>query len=379
MFKLNKIQADENGFASIVIALILIVVLGLLTVGFAQLARQEQQNALTNQLSNQAFDAAESGVNDAYADIQSGVINSQTASLTQCMNNGGTGINAINTPNARILNDQIDSQHDIGYSCVLADIDPSDLHFDVNTGHSATITMVTEGQPLSSLVIAWNSTDGHGYSDSAPPNTMTGFLPANIWDDAAHNYDGVLETSITPLGLGNNLTTATMDNDTFETIGYPVVTVLGNQTDGPDYVPQSQNPNTAPNQAPITPSMCNHSYCTAYGFGIHNLPTNYGPSTPTTKYYYLLRIADFYDDSDIVVTGVKADGSTAHFYDSEALIDVTGHAHNVVKRIQVYVPLTQEAQLPLAALNAKNICKQFTTDPKAGETGPPYDNGGSCN
>ena len=60
---------NEEGFASIVIALILIIVLSLLTIGFAQLARREQQTALSKQLANQAQYAAESGINDAYYDL----------------------------------------------------------------------------------------------------------------------------------------------------------------------------------------------------------------------------------------------------------------------------------------------------------------------
>src|SRR4051794_12557602 len=54
----------EDGFASIVIALVMITVLALITVSFAQLARREQQSALSKQLASQANYAVESGIND---------------------------------------------------------------------------------------------------------------------------------------------------------------------------------------------------------------------------------------------------------------------------------------------------------------------------
>ena len=58
-------QPDQRGFAAIVVALVLILVLSLLTIGFAELMRHEQRSALDKQLSSQAYYAAESGVNDA--------------------------------------------------------------------------------------------------------------------------------------------------------------------------------------------------------------------------------------------------------------------------------------------------------------------------
>src|SRR5580658_8830161 len=85
MHKRNKIATDEKGFASIVIALILIIVLALLTVAFAQLARREQADALDKQLAVQANYAAETGINDAYTYIEdNGTLPANNAAATQC-------------------------------------------------------------------------------------------------------------------------------------------------------------------------------------------------------------------------------------------------------------------------------------------------------
>jgi hypothetical protein len=374
MIKLNKIQQDENGFASIVIALIMIIVLGLMSVGFAQLARQEQQSALTKQLSNQAFDAAESGINDAYSDIQDGKINVADSSLNKCMNNPLT---TSVPPSALIRSNTIDKQYDVGYTCVLADLSPTNLHFsDLDPGQSYTIPIATEGHSLGGLRIGWVGINGHGYKTSnpgvvsEPASTSVGFLPSNIWNDSAHNYDGVLETSITPLGTGINLNSKNLANMTYTTLGYPVDgTIASPPSNTPAYTPQS--PGTSGNEAPITPAYCDGSNC---GFSIAGLPTY--PTIANTKYYYLLRITDLYNASDVVISGNYSGSQSdtlANFYDSQAQLDVTGKAHNVEKRIQVDVPLTQEPDLPAAALLGKNICKQFNTDPRTGETGPPFD------
>ena len=127
-------QLNEKGFASIVIALVLIIVLSLLTVGFAQLARREQQNALNKQLAVQANYAAETGINDAYKDILSGKINTVNtggSNANKCLTKAGSGSGTQSLPtDAQTANQSIDSNTDVSYSCLLVDLTPKNLTFD---------------------------------------------------------------------------------------------------------------------------------------------------------------------------------------------------------------------------------------------------------
>lgn len=59
---------SQKGFVSIIVSIIIMTILSLITIGFAQLMAREQRQALDRQLSSQAFYAAESGVNDALVD-----------------------------------------------------------------------------------------------------------------------------------------------------------------------------------------------------------------------------------------------------------------------------------------------------------------------
>ena len=68
-----KSIAKDGGFASIVVSLILVLVFSLITLGFAQIARREQQNALNQQLGTKASYAAESGINQIIKKIRNGV------------------------------------------------------------------------------------------------------------------------------------------------------------------------------------------------------------------------------------------------------------------------------------------------------------------
>ncbi|MGH7234477.1 MAG: PilX N-terminal domain-containing pilus assembly protein, partial [Candidatus Saccharimonadales bacterium] len=76
MIKTKKL--GEEGFAPIIVSIIIVIVLSLLTVGFVTLANNSAQNALNRQLSNNAYYAADSGVNDAIAAITHGYLKAKT-------------------------------------------------------------------------------------------------------------------------------------------------------------------------------------------------------------------------------------------------------------------------------------------------------------
>jgi len=61
----ESLQRNQSGMVSIMVTMILMIVMSLIVVGFAQVSRRNQRVALDRQLSTQAFYAAESGVNDA--------------------------------------------------------------------------------------------------------------------------------------------------------------------------------------------------------------------------------------------------------------------------------------------------------------------------
>ena len=63
----KRLKQSESGIVSLMMTLVIMLVISLIVIGIAQLSRREQRQALDNQLSTQAFYAAESGVNDAQA------------------------------------------------------------------------------------------------------------------------------------------------------------------------------------------------------------------------------------------------------------------------------------------------------------------------
>jgi len=333
MNKPQTLTQNDDGFASLVIALILIVVLSLLTIGFAQLARTEQQDALNKQLANQAYYAAESGVNDAIQSLPAIETAVPAVNPNQCVNS------------TILSNSTLNSGTDVSYTCVLVNLDPLSLVKDPLTADNGwnTIfsTMNPPGTPLGSgilskLTVDWSSID----NKTALPVGGTSLPPSGSW-----TYPAVVQFSITPLPSGS-LNRANLESTIFTAYLYPSHFGVGSVAYSP-----------APARAPIvTASNCSSGTCSVT---ISNL--NLGGSKGE---FYLIHMFDYYDSSNIAVTkATDTNGKPLEFTESQAQIDSTGKALQAVKRIRVVIPLNSLLNLPNDAMEAQNVCKRFSAYP----------------
>jgi Tfp pilus assembly protein PilX len=360
----KTVRNDERGFASLVIALVLIVVLGLLTVGFAQLARREQQNSLDKQLASQAYDAAESGVNDAYHDITTVDPASTVSPGPLCPAPENTYyINPCNVPvspdtcltttNMPSLSDSgadsgnqtINQTNGVSYTCLMVNLTPPNLVYNNVAPDTYVNTVFTTtnngGGTLKDLVFQWTSGDGK----TAIPASSDNLTPDSNWNSPA-----ILEVSITPLPSSGFLDRTSLINSTFTTFLYPA-----NADAGFSYQPNGTDPGA---QGQIQNSNCSATpgTCTATVTGLNFLGAKPGES-------FLLHILDYYDESqNITVNASDQSGSSLNFTGQDQ-IDVTGKARNVLKRIQEVVQPNGMSDLPSFALEGQNICKRFSTDP----------------
>ena len=132
----QKIQADESGLISIAVTMIIAAMLTLMAVGFAKLSGREFRQALDQQLSSQAFYAAESGINAA-------IINPNPT--TSCMSPApiSPGSNAAVT-------------------CVLVNDEPTTLEYSDISNAGSTVIPLHSSDPaaIRSITISWQSKDG---------------------------------------------------------------------------------------------------------------------------------------------------------------------------------------------------------------------------
>lgn len=415
--KSTSLRNNEKGFASMVVAIIFIIVLSLLTIGFAQLSRREQTNALNNQLATEAQNAAESGINDAEQDIANGYIVPEASAtdtapagypytyktqyivannttnnnicLTKTGSSYGSGANSDPIPaGALTANPNVNPNDGVSYTCLLVNLTPPQLTAPGIPEGSEWYQTFSNGSPLTALNISWQSKDEQQQNYNNSINTSKNLLPIDTWN--SDGYGPLIQFSITPLTSPSAQTSpsfsrADLLNNTLTVYLYPSNSTSDNSIAYESYVSSYStnsslsNPNYAANASngqfvsgacgtiPISSRTSNNPYdCNATITGL-NL------SSGTFSGPYLVTAISYYDNSpDISLSATTTGNTSTPFINGQATIDVTGEAHNVLKRLHKVVPIFglegnnsggSTTPLPGYALQAQQICKQFTYAP----------------
>jgi hypothetical protein len=335
MRRSTKLGHDESGFASLVVALTLILVLSLITVGFAQLARREQQDALSNQLSTQAYYAAESGVNDAYAIANTTLLaHIDDISRTQCLDN------------TYLPHRNIDAGTGVSYSCVMVDLKPTSLQYSnvsPDSGRNVSFSDVdlnNNPTDLRSITLSWSSYDGHKTLRGDGSSASSGFETQAGWGNAPP----VIEVSVTPFDP-NNIQRDTLINATFYAYLYPQKGANDGKVDF------STSPAT---NTPIVNANCNGTGDYQCSATIEHVPGDSGTN-------YLIHFKPRYDAANVIINGKDSNDKATGFKGGQVVIDSTGRAKDTLKRIRVHAPLTATIDTP--AIESQNICKRIQTYP----------------
>ncbi|HET8709654.1 MAG TPA: PilX N-terminal domain-containing pilus assembly protein, partial [Candidatus Saccharimonadales bacterium] len=150
----------ESGMVAIMVTLILMVVISLLVLGFAQISRHEQGNTLDRHLSAQAFYAAESGINDAASAIRQKLsVGDTVPAKAKC--NDFADYPTLNTASKLAS--------DVKYSCVL--INPAPLQLNYSVGADAVVVPLISGsgQPFQTVTVSWTPITEAGGGFPADP------------------------------------------------------------------------------------------------------------------------------------------------------------------------------------------------------------------
>lgn len=326
--------SNEDGFAALVIAIVLVLVLSLITVGFAELMRHEERSALDKQLSSQAYYAAESGINDANKAINNGF----KASKSDCAPNStipDLSDNAVKFPNG-------DNPTNATYPCLLINPAPPNLHYDpISTTLSRTaqftaIDSADQPATVTSIKISWQDS---GSNTSRAPNCNS-FKTTTDW-----THIGMLRTQLIPIASGS-LDRDSLTNSAYTAFLCPNDGTLGNNT-----------MNYVDNIGPTNAGVIMNGNCNASGqcsVIIAGLPA--GQST------FFLNLRSLYSATSVTVTA-SSGATQLRLKGAQTLIDSTGKAQDVLRRIQVRVASNNGYDIPDGT--HADICKQFDLDPAA--------------
>jgi hypothetical protein len=324
------LRNSEQGMVAIVTTMVLMVVISLIVLGFAQISRRNQRESLDRQMSTQAFYAAESGVNDARKIIQTALDAGQPVQdKVDCTGSGTAGFYSG-------LNPIIDAAHGVSYSCLTVDPAPKTLRYsDIGTTSTVVPLISFDGTAISSLKLDWQSKSTSGNPTvGCPTATANIFSPAASW---SCGY-GVLRFDLVPTAGALNIDS--LDNSTMTTFAVPFST---GGTGSILYAVPASNTN---NRVGVS---CTNTSCSLTITGL-------------SQNNYHLRVSSIYKDVALQITASSPSGGQIRIAGSQAVIDSTGKAQDVLRRIQVNLPYreTSENQNSDYAIEMQgSLCKRY--------------------
>lgn len=339
--KTNKtLYNDQKGLVSIIVTMVLIILMTLVVLAMSQNSNREQRQALDRQLSDQAFYNAESGIND-WADY----LYSHPSAPFEKKNNCETdGAKLVGYP-AGVPVPNIDNDTN-KYTCILYDKAPPSVVFDVLSISDSKVVPIqttdTSGNPiaLKQLKFEWSSVD-------TVPNltgcnlTATSTLPKTI-------------PNCTVGGLRMDLIKVGNSRDNIIDNNYTAYVLPGKLVGALAYA--------AGRQGEIGQAICSNATKKC------NFTLNVGSATPTDV--FTLHLESLYKDNKAVtITGLGGTLGTTpvRFNNAQIMIDSTGKANDVLRRVQVRIPAATQYDYPKSSAikTTQSVCKLITV------TGPP--------
>lgn len=318
---MNHKQHDQRGIISIMVTMVMMIIISLIVIGLAQISRREQRQSLDDQLSTQAFYAAESGVNDAVQALRGGTVFDKTT----CGNDTHYQ-----------FNNQLSTEEgvDVQYTCLTIDPTPTSLTQPLSTTPSVFPLTPQDGNALNTITLSWTINKNSSIGDwvKCP---VTANVPRHIFSKVGNwacPY-GVLRFDLVP---ATNMTRAGLIADTMTAFVVPTGDASASGTD--TYGSGKQG---------IVYAAANCKY--QCKFTVSGLTAN--------RYY--LRVSELYGAGQLTVTPRAG----AQFLGAQAVIDSTGKAQDELRRVRVVVDLSGSNQnsggsAPLISGDA--VCKRYT-------------------
>jgi len=315
-------------------------VVTLIVIGFTQLSIRNREDALDKQLSTQALYAAEAGVNDAISAMRQIYAVNPAADFTpktQC--NDPTSM--YNSPQGNNLSDSV------SYSCVLVTPNAPIIYTaaSISAGSVVRIDPVNAGGApcnLNRLWIEWEPSVDIAtlpVSGCAPQGSTT--YPETLADVCPY---GLLRMDLYRQPASGGVTSPDALNTNTETIYMLPTRGAADPLVTPNFADTAVRAHRA-----LT--RCNDEKC--YTTVMLNDASHFT--------YYARFSSMYYDIDSVTVRGQLSTSGTAAFK-GQTLIDSTGKAQDVLRRIQVQVPVegSLESALPNSAIHSTaDFCKRF--------------------
>lgn len=327
----QTILTNQQGMAAMVVVTILMFVISIIVLGFAQVIRREQRNSLDHQLSTQAYYAAESGLNLAQKRITENL--STISDITSCQDRNGL------QNNYRISTADLNIGENAEITCLLISTKMRTLEYQ-SVGMSSVPVLVKAdgGGIISDIFVSWETAGSTNLSGCTTTTTFPAGSEAAPWEctQGVIRLDMVPLADTTPNALKNNQYTSFFTPSRSSSASSSVPFAAGSMN---NVVPiQCINPAGGPGTD--TPRKCT--------VRISGLSGN----------AYALRLMSVYRESNVSVFA-KNGSSTVTLIEGQVEIDSTAKAADVLKRVQARMPLSGSKVPDFAVTAGGGVCKRY--------------------
>lgn len=343
-------KTNQKGMISITTTVVLTIVITIIVLSFAQIIRREQRQALDNQLNDQAFYAAESGINQARKYIADTWLSRGEIPP----NKANCNPDNVNYPEAALPTKLSEG---VSFSCLLVNGSPDSLKYDLApTGPSKVFQLNADQTTIRSIDIAWTPST----SDAPRTNCSTATLQLPTATNWTCRGYGMLRIDLVPVidaNGGSMIGRSSFMGNMFTAFVSPTGNSTGSAV---TYTGTGQNINggTA-NQGARPTATCSDTGCSITISGLNH------------RSYYA-RISTVYRPTTITVTPKDEFNNSVGLIGAQVMLDATGRAQDVLRRVQVRIPLEYDGFHPDYAIQSnESMCKAFSTYNSGGEV---YDN-----
>jgi Tfp pilus assembly protein PilX len=318
----RKLRNNQLGMVSILVTMIMMFVMTLIVLGFAENTRRNQRESLDSQLGMQAYYAAETGVNDIASGLAAGAGDINHTDCSTFTYGGKPLPRALST--------------DVANTCLMVDTTPTSMEVDSIAASAESVVWDVknaDGDTFNTLKFSWQKDTSSGGACNSNVGTYPTY-PNWSCDWALLRVD-VLRADVGSTDAAVLASrTATLYLQPHQSSSQPV-TLNG-----------FGGPVTAYRGSCVVGSSC-------------SVTVTLGGGAQTNEYY--VRMSALYADAKKVTLTCTDIAGTCKFKDGQAVVDSTGRAQDQLKRIRVRIPLTESPTTnPINAVqSAGSTCKDI--------------------
>lgn len=351
-------RKHESGAVSLVVVIFASLLITVVTISFTRAMLESVQEASTVDLSQSAYDTALNGVEDAKRAIANGDISSTTTQCNQgLLSGGGSGMEVM------VSQDASDEKLSQAYTCVTVDFSAQSVNYDAVAENSSILIPLKPdtGGVFSQVRIGWSRPNKSNNPpvlaanssklpvDSAWPEERPALLRVRyIWSDSSVDMAkfNSTEGGGTFKQADNSRTLFLVPTNSPAVLTSSSISAKNANSSSPIYV--------GCNEAATVISK--RDDC---AFNLTNVPEASQSDAPK-----FVQITPLYSSSNISVEMLNGSGAIVPFVGVQAVVDSTGRASDLFRRVQARVNLdgSTNQSYPSDALVIKdgNLCKSFT-------------------